>query len=200
VVLAGGQGSRLGGIAKAALLHPAGGTVLSRLVEVLAPASSQALLVAPAALQARLEASPSLQRLEDPGLGPAVALLTAAEAARADWLLVVGGDHPLPSVALAARLEAVAARSPEAAAVGVASSAPLALEPLFALYRRAALLECREAAPRSFGALLSLLTPVVALPRDGLGPEELDALSDVDTPEDAARHGLCPPASCGPLA
>jgi molybdopterin-guanine dinucleotide biosynthesis protein A len=200
VVLAGGQGSRLGGIAKAALLRPAGGTLLSRLIEVLAPASSEALLVAPPGMQARLEAPPFLERLEDRGLGPAVALLMVAEASRADWLLAVGGDHPLPSASLVARLDAAAARTPEAAAVGVASAGRLAIEPLFALYRRAALLACREAAPRSFGALLALLAPVVALPRDGLDPEELDALLDVDTPEDAARHGLGAPIPPGALA
>jgi molybdopterin-guanine dinucleotide biosynthesis protein A len=194
-VLAGGAGRRIG-TPKALLAHPDGGTFLSHLLRTLGPVATERLVVAPAPVAARLGPLEGARLALDPGEGPARALLAASAVAEARWLLAVAVDHPRPSPALVARL--LAAAGPAHEAVGIEAD-NLALEPLFALYARAALRRLARAAdpPRSLRALLERLTDRAVLARAALPPGERAALVDVDTPADLAALGNAP---CADLA
>ena len=102
-------------------------------------------------------------------------------------MLVVGGDHPRPSAALARRLVACADDACDVVAVAI-DGAP---EPLFALYRTAWVDALAETTmpPRSFRVALERAR-VFILDAKSLDDEERSALEDADTPKDAAAHGL----------
>lgn len=208
VVLAGGRGSRLGGVVKPLVRRRDGRTLLEHVLATLL-LGRRAWVVAPRSLFPPLEpalgaiarayeapgAGPprELRLVEDPGEGPALAVLEAARASDADWLFVVAGDHVSPSRGLAARLFAIASEHQGAWVVGV-DGRP---EPLYAVLDRVALLErAGDAPPRSAARLFGrLLMASVALER--LPVEEAAGLADVDTPEDLDAHGLELP---GPLS
>lgn len=188
VVLAGGRGARLGGVLKPLLRPPEGGTLLARHLDTLP--GDAALVVAPEARQAPLRGALSgrarVRLVADPGDGPGWALLAAARASAAERLLVVGGDHVAPSVALAARLLRAAAGRDGAWATD-AEGHP---QPLFvALERQRLLAVAGEDPPRSPTRLLARLDLALVEHAD-LSPEERAALEDVDTPEHARRHRL----------
>lgn len=214
-ILAGGRGERMGGALKALLVRPDGLTILDALARTLGPRVRETWLVAPGPRLAALDPGGRLEGVADAGAGPAEALRAAAAVSRARWLLAVGADQPRPTARLLDRLLAVlgpgeAGDLPGPASAERGGSAPGAqplagqssaaeppaavavrlggvVQPLWALYRREALLG--SPAPHSLsGWLRSAPTRVVE--EGELSPEELDALRDADTPADAEALGL----------
>jgi molybdopterin-guanine dinucleotide biosynthesis protein A len=106
-VLAGGRGSRLGGVDKAALdLH--GRPILEHLLSALSPLAREIVVVAN---DDRLADDPRLRVIRDPDphAGVLPALLAALDAASSDLLLLVACDMPFVSRRLMEHLVALAA-------------------------------------------------------------------------------------------
>lgn len=180
VVLAGGQGRRLGGAIKPLVVDAAGRTLLERTLSALEPVVGPARLVAPEPLLLRLRRAVDRPSTVDPGRGPPIALAAAAAAIGTDWLLAVAGDLVSPDPRVARYLSG-RRREGIDAVVPVVDEYP---QPLFALYRTAAL---RTEPPRSLMLWLAKLQTerwVVSEPADRA------ALADVDTPADLVRYGL----------
>lgn len=174
-VLVGGRGARIGGRVKPLLRTRSGRTILEAILSELAPLGGGVVLVAPADLAPKFSGvmvDPVI--VEDEGKGPAHALAAVAAAVRWEWILLVGGDMPRVSASLARRL--LSARGRDAVAVEG--------EPLFALYRRAAL-GTGPASSRLADWLARL--DAVQIRKADLTAEERAAFDDVDTPADLAR-------------
>ena len=159
VVLAGGRAERMGGIVKGHLLRRDGRTILAAILGDLGPLAGSIALVATAAKHAEIALPEGLLRLSDEGQGPAAAVMVAAEALAAPWLLVVGADQARASTAAVRWL---------LEALGEGDSALVAevdgqREPLLALYRRDALLQLGGS--QRGGSLMRLL--------DGIGARAL---------------------------
>lgn len=171
VVLAGGQGSRMG--ARKPLLEFRGRPLVHWALDALRPHCGELLVMAgrDAALLSRHAAGARV--LADPGQGPHVALRLAAGLARGDVVLVAPADAPLLTPETYAALLAAGADAVAVDGEGI--------NPLVGCYRRASLLahaRSLQEVARWVGARR------VAVPGD---------LRDVDTPEDlrvlAEREG-----------
>lgn len=174
VVLAGGRAERMGGIVKGHLLRRDGRMILAAILEDLAPLVSSIALVATAEKHAQIALPEGVLRLSDEGEGPAAALMVAAGALTAPWLLVVGADQARASP-LAVRWLLGALRADDDAVVAEVDGQR---EPLLALYRRTALLGL--GGEQRGGSLMRLL--------DALGaralappPELIEAFGSVNT-------------------
>jgi molybdopterin-guanine dinucleotide biosynthesis protein A len=174
VVLAGGRAERMGGIVKGHLLRRDGRMILAALHADLAPHVSSIALVATAEKHAQIALPEGVLRLSDEGEGPAAALMVAAGALTAPWLLVVGADQARASP-LAVRWLLGALRADDDAVVAEVDGQR---EPLLALYRRTALLGL--GGEQRGGSLMRLL--------DALGaralappPELIEAFGSVNT-------------------
>jgi molybdopterin-guanine dinucleotide biosynthesis protein A len=172
VILAGGQGSRLGGDKPAAVL--CGRPLISYPIDALSQACSRVAVVCK-----RDTALPSLpadvERWEEPDepRHPAAGIVYALE--RLDTgVLVCAADMPFVTVDVCRQLARAAAEAPDAAAV-VAEAAGW-LQPTFAVYRPAAAEALRESGSSQLRRLVqSLAPPLVSLPAA--------AMRSVDTPE-----------------
>jgi molybdenum cofactor guanylyltransferase len=182
-VVAGGQGRRLGGVAKG-LLQVEGRTVLERLLD-LAPLCAEVLLVANAP---EPYARFGLRTVADvvPGKGAPGGVHTALVHARTEWVLAVACDMPFVTEAVVRVL--LAARAPEVEAVCFEVHGRL--EPLLAVYRR----ELAAAWGESLGGNPSL-RELLARCRARVLPEQalrevdppLRAVVSLNTPEDLSR-------------
>ena len=121
----------------------------------------------------------------DDGEGPGRAVGRVAAETCAHWLLVVGGDHPAPCAALAARLVAAARSEDDGVAVRIDGR----LQPLWALYRRAAV-----QGARSLTGVLESLAPR-EIDGAALTAEERAAFGGINTPVDLARWGAQVPGA-----
>jgi molybdopterin-guanine dinucleotide biosynthesis protein A len=190
VILAGGRGERLGGIIKPLLRTEdgAGKTVLEVLEEAFAPKVARVYLVAPRSFGPELAKVSASELVEDRGRGPGEAVLDAARRVAEAWLFVVAGDQPRPSVRLFERLLARAKEATEAVAVADRGFR----SPTFALYRRDALLAITRFGGERGISLADVLDAleVEEIPKRELAEDELRALEDADTPEQAAALGL----------
>lgn len=155
VVLAGGRAERMGGIVKGHLLRRDGRAILAAILEDLGPLAGSIALVATPKRHAELALPPHVLRLSDAGEGPAAAIMVAAQALAAPWLLVVGADQARASPAAVRWLLEGLGDSDAALVAEVGGQR----EPLLALYRRDALRELGGA--QRGGSLMRLL--------DGLG-------------------------------
>jgi molybdopterin-guanine dinucleotide biosynthesis protein A len=190
-IIAGGQGRRLSGVPKG-LLQVEGRTVLERLLE-LGPRFGDVLLVANApAPYARFGLRTVADVVRDKGAPGGVH--AALVASRTPWVVAVACDMPFVSpealgVLLGAREDGV-----EAVCFEVAGR----LEPLLAVYRSSLAPAWGEALAED-PSLRELLSRFQArlLPEEALRAVDpgLRALVNVNTPEDAARHGVTLPAS-----
>jgi len=176
-ILAGGKGTRLGGVAKG-LITVQGRPVLARLLE-LRGLAAEVLLVAddPTPYAAfGLRAVPDVER----GRGAPGGVVSALLAATTPWVLVTACDMPFVTTGAAERLLAAA----EGAEVVVFRRAGQ-LEPLFGLYRASLGVgwRARLGEERSLRALAESAR-LVTLDVDD--PRLLDSLN---TPDDLARHG-----------
>jgi molybdopterin-guanine dinucleotide biosynthesis protein A len=188
-VLAGGQGLRLGGRAKALLpLGPAGAPVLAATLEVLAPLADPIFVSAREPGNLASFGKPLvLDRRQ--GMGPLGALEAVLEASPHERVLVVACDMPFLSRRLLERLVALSQEHAGASAVVPRTAA--GLHPLHAVYTRSLLPEIRERLERGALALHELLTAGGALEvaEDELRRYDptLRSLENVNTPADLAR-------------
>ncbi|MCK6552484.1 NTP transferase domain-containing protein [Myxococcota bacterium] len=187
-ILAGGRGARMGGVTKPLLVEPSGQRILEHVVADLSSLPDAALVVvAPEALDAPIASVWPGPIVHDPGLGPGAALVAVARTTTSEWILAVGGDQPRASAKLARRLLTHAAPDVDVVRVRL-EGAP---QTLFALYRRTVLLEHVDGdVPRVALRAVGAEGRVVELDGALLDDDERRALTDVDTPEDAARLGL----------
>ncbi len=178
VVLAGGQGRRMGGLVKPTLRHPSGETVLDRVLRTLGPISAESWLVAPESLHGRLKTDHSVKRVIDPGQGPPRALAAVCAQVGTPWVAAVAGDMVNPSLLA---LLTLANRRTDAldAVVNEVDGHP---QTLFALYRARA---WRTAVPRSLRQWLAIVRTERVTTEDQEG-----VFADVDTPEEALRFRL----------
>ena len=158
-LLAGGHSRRMGRD-KAALPHPAGGTLLSRqlaLLDALAPA--QRLLSLRAAQPAPAGLPPAWHVVRDDGTsGPLGGLVAALRACLAPPLLVLAVD--LPFIDLATLNQLLTAASP----AGLVPTTPHGCEPLAALYPRTFLAVAEAALAAGDLRLQNLVAPLPAWP------------------------------------
>ena len=198
-VLAGGASRRMG---RDKATMPVGGAELARQaiaaaarlaepVVVVAPEGHPAAALAPAA---------GAGWVADPGRGPLEALVSALRAVDAPWLLLLAADHPLLLPALLDLL--LAGREGFEA---VACRRGPRLEPLVAVYQRAAALAAAEAmlaagADRSLRGLLGALrTRVIEeLQWRRVDPDGASFV-DLDDPADLAAFLARPGGQGGPI-
>lgn len=142
-ILAGGRGTRLGGVRKA-LLEVGGVAILDRQLAAIAPAVDRVAVVAP---EPEALARDGTFAVSDPGAGPLAALVCALEWCATERLMAIAGDLPFAS---AAAIELLVDRGGDADLVApVIGGVP---QVLFALYRTAAVLPAaRELAAAGAG-------------------------------------------------
>ena len=183
-ILAGGAGTRLGGVSKA-LLEIGGRTILARQLDVLRPLFGEVFLVAP-------DPSPfdahGVRVVRDrlAGKGAPGGVHAALEEAGAGWVFCLACDMPFVSAPPVALL---AARREGAEAVVFLRAG--FVEPLFGFYATSLLPAFRlalETGDPSLAKLLSAARTVRVAERD---LAEIDpgcrSLSNVNTPEELAR-------------
>lgn len=191
-IIAGGRGSRLGGVAKG-LLRLGGRTLLERQLEELSPLFEEVLLVTP---EPAPYAAFGLRTVADviPGKGAPGGVHAALCAARAGWVVAVACDMPFVTRAVVGAL--LDAREEEADAVCFRVHGRL--EPLLAAYRTRLAEPWGRALERdpSFRELLGQFRTRV-LPEEALArvDPDLRAVESLNSPDDLARHGVAlPPA------
>ncbi|MGC4000917.1 MAG: molybdenum cofactor guanylyltransferase [Anaeromyxobacter sp.] len=187
-LLAGGRGSRLGGVPKG-LLQREGRPIAAGAIQLMEALFDSVFMVADDPAPYRHLGVPIIPD-QLPGRGAPGGLHAALHAARTPWVFTAACDMPFLAEA---SIRALAAARHEGAQVVVVRWAGR-LQPLHALWARAAL-PAVEAALRE--GTPSLRALVAALPARVLEEEEWRAvdpegrcLEDADTPEDAARLGL----------
>jgi molybdopterin-guanine dinucleotide biosynthesis protein A len=185
-IVAGGQGRRLGGRAKA-LLEVGGRRIVDRQLAVLGPLFSRVVLVAS---EPGLFADLGLPVIPDrvPGAGPLAGIDAALAALRPgeDALVCVAGDMPFLA---APALTLVRDHAPGAAAVAArVGGRP---EPLFARYGRACAAPLQEALATGRLAAAAFLEAMGATfldePTLRAADPTLRSLINVNTPDDLAR-------------
>ena len=131
-ILAGGEGSRLGGTPKG-LIELGGETLAERLIRLAAPLCSEIMLITNTP---SLYASMGVPIHPDdtPGRGPLEGIATALRHSRSERILVMACDMPLISHTAMETLVAW-----QSSAEVVAPRSAKGLEPLFALYTQSAL-------------------------------------------------------------
>ncbi|HEY4243705.1 MAG TPA: molybdenum cofactor guanylyltransferase [Kofleriaceae bacterium] len=152
VIVAGGRGTRMGGVDKRQIVVE-GATIFERQVSVLAPRTSEILV------SARAEVAGFRTVYDDEAdAGPLAGVWAALAATTDDWLLVVAGDMPYLDAALIDAMLAARARD----AVGIRIDGRI--EPLLCVLRVAAarpvLSAMRAVDERRAGALLERLDTV----------------------------------------
>lgn len=171
IVLAGGRGSRLGGIDKSALVHR-GSTLLEHALESVADARRVVVV------GDRPPVDGALHAVEDPpGAGPAAAVAAglAALVDPAPLVAVLASDVP-EVVAAFAQLRAL--REP-----AVAVDPTGRRQHLLAMYPGPELMARTQRGAQEGRSMRELVT--------GLAVREVHVgVDDVDHPEDAARHGI----------
>lgn len=183
VIVAGGRGSRLGGVAKPGL--SLGGR---RLLDIALAAASDARRVVVVGDLAVPEGV--LLTREDPPWGGPVAGVEAGLAALADhapWTLLLAADLPDAEAAVAELLAAASSPAAQAADGVCLLDATGRLQWLLGVYRTDAVAGRMAArAAEGFTAMYRLLEPLDLV---GVVPRAA-SVADVDTPEDAARWGV----------
>lgn len=182
VVLAGGRGSRLGGVDKAELV--VGGRSLLTRTLAAADGAEQRVVVGPGPVPHGVQ-----QTLEDPPGGGPVAGLAAGNAAldrpdRAPWVLVLAVDQPAAALTVPDLLSACASLGPDGPGVVCPADADGRPQWLLALYRTdrltarlAELGDARDCSVRELVEPLRLCTVPVAT----------EHLRDVDTWQDVSH-------------
>jgi molybdenum cofactor guanylyltransferase len=137
-ILTGGHARRFLGRDKSRLVVDAGGrTILDRQLAMLAPVAAELLVITSAARLPDFAGLPGARVVADahPDTGPLGAIVTALDAARAGAVFVIGGDMPGVPAALVTALAALHAAG---GADVTAAESSRGLEPLAAIYGRAA--------------------------------------------------------------
>lgn len=178
-VLAGGRGSRLGGVAKG-LIRLGNETVLERLL-ALAPEWPR-LVVSNTPFAYEHFDAPIVGDLE-PGKGAPGGVVTALAMASTEWVVLVACDMPFVTRALIDRLLARCSSDVDV----VAFTRGGFVEPLCAVYRRSL---ADDWAPRLAGnPSLQELARSARLISEELAPEDAALLDSLNTPDDLRRSG-----------
>jgi|GEM_PF-1906565 len=174
IVLAGGQGKRLGGTNKALIRHRDGTSLLESLLLGMSPIITEALLVIRKEQSKDFESTVescadrlTFRTVFDSGVGPAAALTVAAEFATHECLLVIGADHPFFDLNLVRTLRRVwleeknvlVAAGRYLQVSGVNSEVA---QPLWAMYSRSAVIKAaleKDWSNRSLRELVKYLGP-----------------------------------------
>jgi molybdopterin-guanine dinucleotide biosynthesis protein A len=189
-LVAGGQGSRLGGVVKG-LLQLDGEPIVARTLRLFAVLFPESLLVANdatpyAAFDVR--ATPDLV----PGRGAPGGLHAALSAARTNWVFTTACDMPFLDEAQIAWLAAQREGAPAVAVVWRGR-----LQPLHAFWSRACLPTVDRMIREGQPSMWQLATAVGARLLDEAAWRAVDpkgrAFENVNTPEDATRLGLVVP-------
>jgi molybdopterin-guanine dinucleotide biosynthesis protein A len=184
IVLAGGEGRRLGGVVPKALARCAGRTLLERAVDTLAATCGRIVVAAPAALA--LPGCAAERAADAGGGGPLAGVIGGWRADPTCAAVVLGVDFPLArAAALAALLERLGSSD------AVLPSPGGRLQPLFAVYAPAALATL-EASFASGERSITRAAAGLTGPRPGDAelaalPGGLDNFFNVNTPEDLAE-------------
>jgi molybdenum cofactor guanylyltransferase len=190
VLVAGGQGSRLGGLAKG-LLRLDGEPIAGRALRLFGELFSQSLLVAN---DAAPYAALGVRTTPDvvPGRGAPGGLHAALSAARTDWVFAAACDMPFLD---AGQIAWLAAQREGATAVAVVWRGRL--QPLHAFWSRACLPTVDRMIREGEPSMWRLATAVGARLVDEAAWRVVDpdgrAFENVNTPEDATRLGLVAP-------
>lgn len=196
VILAGGQGVRMGGRNKA-LLRLGAESLIRRQLRLVSEAADEQVVVVndPAALAPELAGFPHARIVPDRyvGAGPLAGLHAGLAAANRPAAWVLGCDHPAPDPRVARLLRD---RLDEAGVLAVVPTAFGKLQPLHAVYRTELAAVCETLLRRGERRLAALLDriPWAPVPEDALAAAGLPPTfaDDIDTPEDYARFQ--PPA------
>ena len=190
-LVAGGQGSRLGGVAKG-LLRLEGEPIVGRTLRLFAGLFPESLLVANEATPYAafdVRATPDLV----PGRGAPGGLHAALSAARTEWVFTVACDMPFLDEAQIAWLAAQREGTPAVAVVWHGQ-----LQPLHAFWSRACLPTVDRMIREGEPSMWQLATAVGARFLDEATWRAIDpegrAFENVNTPGDAARLGLLLPS------
>jgi molybdopterin-guanine dinucleotide biosynthesis protein A len=179
-LLAGGQGARLGGVAKG-LLWSGGGVLIDRLISLRPDGAMISVASAPSPYSGRgLREVPDVEA----GRGAPGGVVSLLLGATTPWVLVVAADMPFVVGATVAELLARQQAQPEAHVVCFSRGGRF--EPLCALYARAL-------GPRWRGRLSenpSLQALLHDEPCSSAPPSEPAWLESVNTPEDLTRLGI----------
>ena len=180
-ILVGGAGRRLGGVEKHRLAWPGGGTVLERLIELLAREAGPVTLVSRAGPQ-MLAADVSTIHDAHPDRGPAAGVAAALSHAPSGWVFIAACDLPCLDAETIRALAAARGRQDV-----VRFRAGGYLQPLSAFWHtrclprvEAALLQC---APSLHGLVASLDATI-------LETDDPRPFTNVNTPGDLAALGL----------
>lgn len=187
VLLAGGQGSRLGGEHPKALADCGGRTLLARALATLGTLTDPVIVVAPLGMALPV---PADRRVADmPGAeGPLAGMVAGLGSRRFEEALVLAVDLPLVTPATLAALRAL--RGDALAVVPAPGGIPQPLAAWFGPRAFAPLAEALRAGERSATRALLALDPVV-VGDDQLAqlPGGVAAWLNVNTPDDLAEAG-----------
>ncbi|SDM68949.1 molybdenum cofactor guanylyltransferase [Allokutzneria albata] len=174
IVLAGGEGSRLGGQDKAALVL-GGRTLLDRVLDAVDP-GARVIVVGPR----RETARPVVWTREDPpGGGPVAGLAAGLARVSADVVAVLAVDQPGITAATLTRLRAALTEDVDGVVLVDAEGRP---QWMVGVWRTGALRRCLPGSPSGS----SLRRVLGALTVRRLPAENAEA-DDIDTPEDLGR-------------
>ncbi len=185
ILLAGGQGRRMGGLVKAFL--PVGGQpVIDRSLAVLRPMFRCVHIVT--RTRAGWDAYQERLLTDDrPESGPLVGLARGLAASEAEWCFLAAGYMPF----LGPAVIAVMARATEEDVDAVALRTGRLFQPLHAFYRRSCLPLAEDALAHGRTSVQDILRAVrvhAIAPEDLRGLDAgLTAFRDIDTPEDYAQ-------------
>ncbi len=185
ILLAGGQGTRLGlGLPKA-LVRLGGRTLLERAGSVLKLVCDEVVVVAPAALGLPV---PAAERVADPegGEGPLGGLVAGLGARPFRRAVVLGVDFPLMRPGLLAALAGMLGG--HAAVLPLANGMPQPLAGIYAPGAAGRLADCLAAGERAVMPAVAQLRPLVVRDEILAGLEGgLDCFLNVNGPGDLAR-------------
>jgi molybdopterin-guanine dinucleotide biosynthesis protein A len=186
LILAGGRGTRLGGVRKA-LVRVRGRTILQRIVDTLGPLADERIALV------HDDEFPNTEGVElvvdaTPYAGPLPAVLHGLRVAHGDVCMLVAADMPFVSPTAFAYLLDLQARESAAAVVPFIDGH---LQPMHAVFDRRRLVDALEAAEpageqRIFKVLESLQPRLVEADELRTVDPELHTLFNVNTPEDLA--------------
>ncbi len=186
IILAGGQGRRMGGVDKA-FLRLGNTTFIEHLLETLSPLVRTVIVATNAPELYRNLRGIRVVTDEQPGAGPLMGLYTGLQASDAEWSFVTTVDAPLLQPALVRRLARLAAEARDCDAV--VPSWERGIEPLCALYARRCLPEIKRALP--MGRVISFYPSVRVrmIPESIVRGVDPDGLSffNVNSQEDYER-------------
>jgi molybdopterin-guanine dinucleotide biosynthesis protein A len=106
LILAGGRATRMGGIAKHAIVV-GGETILARQLRTLGPYVDEILVSSPVAIDGVVTVRDAP---EHEGIGPLAGIAAGLAATTAQWMFVIAGDMPYIDVPLVERMLAARAR------------------------------------------------------------------------------------------